>query len=451
MRSAGAKLGDREDRSGLAAAFSLLRRGDTAFVLRKALEKFTGNRLPLADTVVAHPRQEEILPAGTRENNRLWLTGPSLQLDGAPISQHELAIGLSSLGFAVDVLSPVDGPLRKRYAGSAVNVLVRPELACSPIVPAWYERDVQRLADLMRSSQPALIVASTIDSFAAIDAARIAGIPSIWNIRESEPWQERLADRHPAIASRALACLSYPVSLIFVAAASREAWGRFATAGRSTVIYNAPSTSVATTGQHDHPSVRTALGVGEEEKLVVSVGTICARKGQIDLALALSSLSPEVTDKLRVVFVGRTEGDYADRVKRALSPQIAHRVAFAGPVENASRYIAAADLLVNSSRSEAFPRTFLEAAATHTPIIATSIAGTVERLTNRRSGLLYQPGNAAELASAMNALLSDVDLATRQAEYAHADLVQAWSYEDMIGAYADQVRNALSPNHEKPA
>jgi glycosyltransferase involved in cell wall biosynthesis len=444
MRSGGAVLDGKDDRTGLAAVFSLLGKGDAAFLLRKALEKITGKRLPLSDTITVQPRPKAALPTRASENSPLWMIGPSLQLDGAPISQYELAIGLSSLGFVVDVVSPIDGPLRKRYANSSVGTSVRPELACSPIVPAWYERDVQRLADLMRSSQPALVVASTIDSFCAIDAARIAGIPSIWNIRESEPWQERLADRHPAIASRALACLSYPASLIFVAAASRRAWSKFAPDHRSHVIYNAPHQSVPTAEPHDPLLVRTALGLDSKEKLVVSVGTICERKGQADLAQALSHLSRVLVDNLRIVFIGRIEGNYADQVRRALSPQIAQRVTFAGQIEEAGKYIYAADLLVNSSRSEAFSRTFLEAAVGHTPIIATAIAGTAERLINRRSALLYEPGDIAELASAMEALLSDRDLATGLAACAYADLVTAWTYEDMIGSYASHIQHALS-------
>lgn len=73
-----------------------------------------------------------------------------------------------------------------------------PELACSASVPAWYEGDVATLAARLRTGAPDLVIASTIDAFESIDAARIAGISSLWNIRESEPWRERLADRHAA-------------------------------------------------------------------------------------------------------------------------------------------------------------------------------------------------------------------------------------------------------------
>jgi glycosyltransferase involved in cell wall biosynthesis len=366
------------------------------------------------------------------------MIGTTLRLDGAPLSQFELARGLAASGFDVSVFVKEDGPLRERYAASGIPVDLMPELACSASVPAWYEGDVATLAARLRTGAPDLVIASTIDAFESIDAARIAGISSLWNIRESEPWRERLADRHAAIAARALAGFSYPAAVIFVAGSAMKPWQDFAPADRRHLIYNA---SALRTDTHDAASrlaTRTQLGIAPGEQMAISVGTLCERKSQVDFARAIA-VAP---GSIRPVFVGNAEPGYREKVETALGPALP-RAIFTGSVPDAAGMIAAADALVCSSRSEAFPRTLLEAASLGTPIIATALDGTMERLADGESALLYPPGDVDALARLLERLAGDPTPWSKFAETARARVTQAWTHQDMIAAYAGLVRNAL--------
>jgi len=95
------------------------------------------------------------------------------------------------------------------------------------------------------------------------------------------------------------------------------------------------------------------------------------------------------------------------------------------------------------ARSEAFPRTLLEAAALGTPIIATALDGTQERLTDGESALLYPPGDVRALTQLLGRLSGDSIALKKLAETAHARVTQAWTHPDMIAAYAGLVRKAL--------
>ncbi|MEZ6030009.1 MAG: glycosyltransferase family 4 protein [Hyphomonadaceae bacterium] len=367
------------------------------------------------------------------------MMGTTLQLDGAPLSQFELAKGLIASGFRVSVFVKEDGPLRERYEAHAIPVAAMPELACSAAVPAWYETDVATLAGQLRQGAPDLVLASTIDAFEAIDAARLAGIASIWNIREGEVWRERLADRHTAIAARALAALSYPAAVIFVAVASMKSWESFIQPDRRHLIYNATSVRADARSEENKQATRARLGMAPDEWMAVSVGTLCERKSQVDFARALA----DTPDAIRPVFVGMTEPGYREKVEAALG-EARRRAIFTSVVPDATDLIASADALVCSSRFEAFPRTLLEAAAAQTPIIATSLAGTQERLTDGESALLYPPGDIASLSAQLKRLASDRDLGARLAKAAHEKLTQTWSHANMIAAYADLIRKALA-------
>jgi glycosyltransferase involved in cell wall biosynthesis len=373
------------------------------------------------------------------------MVGSSLQRDGAPISQYELATGLARKGYSIDVMAPRDGAMRAVYAAAGIPVQVCPELICSAAVPTWYERDVQRLAKVFAETRPDLIFVSTIDMFPAIDAARVVGIPSLWNVRESEPWRVRLADRHIAIAARALACFGYPESVVFVAKSSLAAWSDFIRVGRAHVIYNAIHPSALNTLAAASDDDRRKEGnIQQGEKLIASVGTLCERKGQVDLALAINRLPPPLLSNIRVAFVGAAERQYDEKIRAALTPAAASRCIFPGDVSDAISWIAAAAVLVNTSRSEAFPRTFIEAAAAGTPIIATDVDGASERLNDKRSALLYEPGNIDRLADALVSLLTDIPRGERLVGAAHADLIASWTFDEMTSAYAQLIDHALA-------
>lgn len=364
----------------------------------------------------------------------------NLNSDGAPLSQFELATALAGSEFEIAIVASADGPLRSAYELHSIPVACPPELHCNISVPSWYEADVARLAEVLSKDKPDLVIASTIDSFPVIDAARIAGIPSIWNIRESEPWRERFAHLHPVVASRALACLDYPEAVIFVARASLTAWSAFTSPRRSHVIYNAPHPSLLSNSPPDLPCV---IERDEDKALVVSVGTLCERKGQIDLARALSTLPTGTLARLQVVFVGRAEGDYKARLKRALVPAAAAASTFTGAIADGATIIGAADLLVHTARSEAFPRVFLEAAALGTPIIATAVDGAPERLEHGQSALFYTPNDISALANSITKLVDDPTLCEKLKSGAYNSLVATHTFGEMLNSYLTHIRAAV--------
>ena len=116
---------------------------------------------------------------------------------------------------------------------------------------------------------------------------------------------------------------------------------------------------------------------------------------------------------------------------------------FAGEIDDASAYIRAADILVNTSRSEAFPRTFIEAAAGETAIIATAIDGALERLIDGQSALLYPPGDIAALRAHIAGLVGSQTTRARLARQAHIDLIESWTQRDTLDAYREEISYAL--------
>lgn len=433
--STGLSVGERAGApAGAARTFAtLLAAGDVQAIYRRLYARSVGRPplLPQALEPLVTPKGPERAAARVGERRAIMMS-PSLGLTGAPISQAELAAGLAARGWTLTVWTKSDGPTRRLYDEAGLTLRVEPLLEIAQSTPAAYERGVEALATLISKAGAPLVYANTIDMFPAIDAARRAGAPSIWNIRESEPWRQRLADRHVHVAARALAALSYPESVVFVADAAARAWRAF-TQGDARVIYNAPHPRLLQT--RDRIAARKRLGARDGTFIFLAVGTLCARKGQRDIARALADIDGSVLEQIEVVLVGDAEADYARLFERSLSPRTAAHIRRLGPIEDPSDLFVGADALLNTSRSEAFPRTFIEAAAAGLPILATDVDGAGERLKDEASALFYAPGDALHLSAQMSRLATDAAIRRRLVDGARSALVTSWTFDDMISAY----------------
>ena len=90
---------------------------------------------------------------------------------------------------------------------------------------------------------------------------------------------------------------------------------------------------------------------------------------------------------------------------------IGRYVNFLGFVEHERMpaYYAQADLLVLPSRREGFPLVLPEAMASGLPVVATTVGGVPEIVTDSETGLLVPPENPRALSEAINSLLNDPD------------------------------------------
>jgi glycosyltransferase involved in cell wall biosynthesis len=149
-------------------------------------------------------------------------------------------------------------------------------------------------------------------------------------------------------------------------------------------------------------------------RALLFLGRLKRRKGLHTAVLALGYLPADV--ELRVV--GPPEdpeyvAEVADLVRKT---GVGGRVRLAGPVEHAevpSLLRGVHALVFPSEEPEAFSRLVLEAFATGTPVVGTTLGGTAEVLREGETGLTHAPGNARELADQLARLLGDADLRAR--------------------------------------
>ncbi len=168
--------------------------------------------------------------------------------------------------------------------------------------------------------------------------------------------------------------------------------------------------SVSTT---DVAALRSRLAIGDDERVVLSVGRLSREKAQIDLLTAFQLLretKPDISVKLIIV------GDGPERTRleaTAESLGCQDRVAFSGQVSDVRPYYAMADIFALPSLSEGSPNVLLEAMAENVPIVATAVGGVPEMVVNDESALLVPPNDPLSLSASIAKILTDKVLAQR--------------------------------------
>lgn len=162
----------------------------------------------------------------------------------------------------------------------------------------------------------------------------------------------------------------------------------------------------------DKASVRKGLGLPSDGLLIGCFGRLRAQKGTdvlIDACLTILPRHPEA----RVILAGRelpAERAFMDAQRAKLaSAGLSDRVTFAGerPWSEIERLYRALDLFIAPARWEGFGLTPIEAMASGVPVIATRVGAFEAQVDDGVTGRLIPPGDAAALAQAMEAMLSD--------------------------------------------
>jgi glycosyltransferase involved in cell wall biosynthesis len=115
--------------------------------------------------------------------------------------------------------------------------------------------------------------------------------------------------------------------------------------------------------------------------------------------------------------------------------RVLHAFTFLGQRDDVPARLAAADIFVLPSRSEAFPNAALEAMAAGLPIVASGVGGIPELIADGTTGLLVPPGDAPAVADRLCRLMTDPGLASRLGAAARAEALARYSFDRMVAAF----------------
>ncbi len=297
-----------------------------------------------------------------------------------------------------------------------------------------------RFHRIMRAERVDLVHVNDMvtDSGSLILAAKMAGVPVVWHVRNFNPFH-----RFDRWLARRVDGMIYISGAIESAAVSQGVPRRI---GR--VIYNGVEVSEFE-GMPPPRELREQLSLPVDGFLVGLVGRLARWKGPHVFLRGLAAASRRSPD-IRGVIVGapdRSEKRILDELQEeAKRLGLEDRVYFAGYQPDVRPWLGALDVLAHTSlEPEPFGRVIIEGMAAGKPVVATNAGAVPEIVEDGRTGLLIVPGSAESLADAISLLREDADLRKRLGETAHAEVRRRFTARATADATFRMYEEVLSP------
>lgn len=351
--------------------------------------------------------------------SRILLVTHNLNHEGATNSLFYLSREFKRRGYDITVLSPIDGPLIKKFMEENIDVVIEPTLFSNPSSSIHFLKNFD------------IIYLNTILTFTLIETIKNLNIPLIWCIRESE--RDHYIDQGITATH-----FKHVDKVVFVSNATRKVYAdlennkNFVTIPNGLDIQEIESFKL----HNSKNDLKRKYGFSQDSTLITIVGTVTERKGQHIFVEAAIKLLNSSKQNLHFVIVGARENNYLKKISSMIVDN--HKqsnIHIVSETENVYDYYFMSDIFVCASLIESFPRVTLEAMAFELPIISTDVFGIPEQIESGKEGILIKPKNSTILSEKIQLFLNNKNMAEQCALNAHLKIRNNFTITKMLQSY----------------
>ncbi len=167
-----------------------------------------------------------------------------------------------------------------------------------------------------------------------------------------------------------------------------------AIASKIKLVYNGIDTSMVT------------KRLPSDEKAFIVASHLRHSKGIQDLIIAVSRLSPQKRDNIRIDIYG--EGPYEAHLKEmVIDKGLETNITFKGSSAHLYRLYAQYVYMIQPTYMECFSLSILESLAADVPVITTTVGGNLEIIKDGENGYIFQPGDIKGLQQIIEEILDN--------------------------------------------
>lgn len=348
---------------------------------------------------------------------------------GAFLSMTNLALQLNQLGVETIIVIPPDGPFVGPGDGEAIlkekglRYYVVPSI--SWVVPGWFPSSMlvslgqikrilknkvyaRELTKILKAEHVDLVHINTSYSCFGAFAAKRAGIPYVWHIREFLEEDQGNRFYFPRYSHRLMSRASL---VIAISNSIYEKYSKVITKEKIKVIYNGIDTEqFYMPGRHIFKDSQITL---------CYVGGLSELKGTDDLIEACRLLNARgYKDSYRLLIAGRGNEAYEAQLRDRIKEYELDNIEMLGFRTDVPQVMEQADVSIVTSRCEAFGRVTVEAMLTGNLVLGADSAGTKELLQDGKLGVLYECGNPESIKEQVIFIIENRDSLTDKADVA---------------------------------
>jgi len=389
-------------------------------------------------------------PATAGDGPKILAVTHNIALGGGQLVMLELLERFANEhGMTGSVVAPRDGATRDSLEAAGYAVHISGEYPVRDV--ETYEA---RLAELVAWAAPQnfdLVLVNTVLSFPGGDLAERLGLPAIWVVHESYGldgfWATfEKGGLHPYARERGAESFAKAAAIIFEVEATLELFRK--SAGDAPLLTLPYGIDIDSHDRQiagfDRDAVRQEMGYGPDDFVVLCMGTLEPRKGQVQLVEAFSRVAADHPEA-RLVLVGALDNGYDQEVRDAIDLLgIGDQVDVHAVSPDIARFYVGSDLLVCASDIESLPRTVLEAMAFRLPVMATDVFGLPEVIDDGVNGWIVESRDTAALARGLDKVMRiPRDARAAVAEAARKTVEDEHGSPACAARYADVIRDTI--------
>lgn len=252
---------------------------------------------------------------------------------------------------------------------------------------------VSRIVKVIQQQEVDLVHVNTTYGYVGALAAKKAGVPLVWHLREfveedrgASLWHRPTCNQLIASADRVIA----------ISNSIQKKYAKFIPATRLTRIYNGIDT-------------RRFCRAGRRIQTrglctFILLGAFDGHKGHFEFCRACAAIAARGVKDFQIWFVGDGQDNVRQECATILEKAgLAERVTYWGFQSRPEDYLEKADIAFMCSRAEAFGRVTVEAMLTGCLVIGANTGGTQELIQDGKTGLLFdfKSGESPDLAEKM--------------------------------------------------
>ncbi|MGW8184831.1 MAG: glycosyltransferase family 4 protein [Candidatus Moraniibacteriota bacterium] len=365
----------------------------------REMEKFLKNTSYKKATQFSLDMTDEIIQKNKDGKLAVSIVSHSANKHGAERAMLDLIDVLLKNNIFVHVILPGDGPLRQELINrniiyDEVNIRWWANVDSPDNIEEEINGSALEIALVLNKIKPDIVyTVSSVVSVGAI-AAKILGIPHIWNIAEFGREEHNIKYLLPE-NERMQFIADYSAKIFFVSEAIKKCY-----TDKVDIFDKSSVFAPIVDNNADESAKNSEIEYYKKDAFKIAIlGNIAQGKGQKDAVLAVCEILKKKKDIELIIAGSISDEKYYDELEKIVADRGAQdNIKFIGYIDNGAQLIKQSDIVLVCAVFEGFGRVTIEAMLQNKPVVGANSGATPELIENGKNGFLYESGDFKKLA-----------------------------------------------------
>jgi glycosyltransferase involved in cell wall biosynthesis len=214
--------------------------------------------------------------------------------------------------------------------------------------------------------------------------------------------------------------------------------------------YNGVDCNKFDPAKYSGSGIRNEFNVGEDELLIGMVGRFTVGKGHEEFIQAAKKMNKSQSN-LKFIITGeasRGEDSYEAQIKKLADDMNLQNIIFTGFRDDIPDVIAAMDIFIIPSHSEAFGVALVEAMAMGKPSVCSNSDGILDIAVNGETGYLFEKKDADDLVKKIEMLIQSPMNREEFGKAARKRVMEHFDFNILIDQLVDKYKQIISQNNK---